>query len=101
MESIFCKDGYPSTPGLAGNLYLDHHVVNHSMGFRSPDGKHTNNIESFWSHLKSSMRRESGVKTDNVDEWLAEYNFKRRFLVRSKRDDFEQTFVEIMRIISN
>lgn len=43
-KSVLYTDGYPST---ARNCNFDHHVVNHSEGFRAADGTHTNNIEGF------------------------------------------------------
>ncbi|WUR04702.1 DDE-TNP-IS1595 domain-containing protein [Vairimorpha necatrix] len=62
IGSILHSDGHPSYPGLARNLCLEHKVVNHSLGFRSPDGTHSNNIENIWSQFKSEMTKEHGVK---------------------------------------
>ena len=53
----FCTDGYPSYPEVARNLHAVHHVVNHSLGFKSEDGTHKNNIEGFWAILKDKMRK--------------------------------------------
>lgn len=58
VGSILHSDGYPSYLAVADNLNLAHHVVNHSRGFVSVDGTHTNNIEGFGAHLKSSIRKE-------------------------------------------
>ncbi|KAG0440662.1 hypothetical protein DMUE_1572 [Dictyocoela muelleri] len=92
------SDGYPSYPGVAENLCLSHEVVNYSEGFISENGTHTNNIEGFWAHLKGTMRKEHGVKRDNVDNWIAEYTFKRRFLMNNSREDFFEIFKEILKL---
>ncbi|KAG0438492.1 hypothetical protein DMUE_3055 [Dictyocoela muelleri] len=47
VSSIFHTDGHSSYPGVSENLCLNHKVVNHSRGFISLDGTHTNNIEGF------------------------------------------------------
>jgi len=33
----------------------------------------TNYIEGFWSHLKSTMRKENGVQRNFIDNWIAQY----------------------------
>ncbi|KAG0438105.1 hypothetical protein DMUE_3302 [Dictyocoela muelleri] len=101
VGSILCSDGYPSYPAVAENLCLEHRVVNHSRDFVNEEGEHTNDIESFWSHLKSSMRKENGVKRINIDEWLGEYTFKRRYIVNSEEEDFQNLFVEILKLLFN
>ncbi|KAG0422598.1 hypothetical protein DMUE_6197, partial [Dictyocoela muelleri] len=63
------SDGHPSYPGVCMNLNLSHKVVIHIEGFKGIDGPHTNNIEGFWSHLKSTMRKEHGVQRNNIDKW--------------------------------
>ena len=59
--SILCSDWFRSYSEFANNLYLKHHIVNHSIGFVAEDRTNTNNIEGFWSHLKSSMRKVAKV----------------------------------------
>ncbi|KAG0430327.1 hypothetical protein DMUE_5676 [Dictyocoela muelleri] len=94
-----CTDGCPSYPKMCENLALKHKVVNHSVGFFAPDGTHTNNIEGFWSHLKSKMRKENGVKRDNLDSWLVEYTFKRRYITNFSGEEFQNMFVEVLKIL--
>ena len=48
---------YPQTVALSGNI---HRTVNHSGGFVSEDGTHTNTIESVWAGLKLEI--EKGVE---------------------------------------
>ncbi|KAG0437596.1 hypothetical protein DMUE_3600, partial [Dictyocoela muelleri] len=97
MGSILYTDGHPSYPAVAENLCLEHRVVNHSEGFKSVDGIHTNNIEGFWACLKSNMRKEHGVKRDNIETWLNEYSFKRRYLKNVDSEEFFERFKEIIK----
>ena len=101
IGSHFYTDGYPSYPSVAGNLSLNHHVVNHSEGFTAPDGTHTNNQEGFWSHLKGLMRKENGVQRANIDSWIDEYVFKRRYLIKSTREEFSDIFINIVKYLLN
>jgi hypothetical protein len=66
VGSILHTDGHPSYPGVARNLGLVHRVVN-PLGFLSPDGSHTNNIENVWFQLKSEINEEHGVKRNKID----------------------------------
>jgi hypothetical protein len=47
------------------------------LGFRAPDGTHTNNIENVWSQLKLGIAGEHGVKKSDIDNWLNEFMFKK------------------------
>ena len=98
IGSKLYSDGYPSYPAVAANLFLNHEIVNHNRGFVTEDGVHTNNIEGFWAHLKSMMRKEHGVKRENIDDWLIQYSFKRRYLIGCTREEFSQIFIEILKI---
>lgn len=91
-------DGHPSYPRVAENLGLRHRVVVHSSNFVSPEGTHTNNIEGFWAHLKASMRKEGGVKRRDIDNWLVQYSFKRRYILNSDRETFALIYIEILKI---
>ncbi|KAI5152874.1 hypothetical protein ENBRE01_3082 [Enteropsectra breve] len=99
--SNFLTDGYPSYPQVAANLHLEHHVVNHSEGFITADGVHTNGIEGFWAHLKSQMRKQHGVARNNIDNWLIEYTFMRRFLMNATKTEKSTIFLEILKIMFN
>lgn len=92
-------DGFASYPRVAANIGVKHRTVNHSIGFVGEDGIHTNNIEGFWSHLKGSMRRENGVKRENIDNWLLEYSFKRRYLMHASREDFMSIYCVILKYL--
>lgn len=99
IGSIICTDGFSSYPQTCENLGLEHKIVNHSEGFVAPDGTHTNNIEGFWSHLKSQMRKENGVKRENLDSWLIEYEFKRRFLMKADNYEIYEIYLKILKIL--
>jgi hypothetical protein len=97
VGSRLFTDGHPSYPGVASNLSLVHSVVNHNRGFVASDGTHTNNIEGFWSHLKSSMRKENGVQREKIDDWLNFYTFRRRYLMHCNREEFAEIYIEILK----
>lgn len=97
VGSLLYTDGYRSYPQAAENLGLVHSIVNHSMGFISPDGIHTNNQEGFWAHLKASMRKEHGVKRVNIDRWISEYIFIRRYIVGDKREEIGLIFIDLLK----
>ena len=63
-DSILFTEGHPSA---AQNLNFRHQIINHTEGFRSEDGTHTNNIEGFWGHKKNTMKKENGVFRDHID----------------------------------
>jgi transposase-like protein len=65
---------------VAENLCLNHIVVNHSEGFTNAQGEHTNNIENFWSCMKSEVYKQHGVQREKIDVWLDEFSFRRKFL---------------------
>jgi hypothetical protein len=52
VGSWFYTDVYGSYLQFARNLGLRHKVVNHSLGFVTQDGIHTNGIEGFWASVK-------------------------------------------------
>lgn len=99
--STLHSDGHPSYPAVSRNLEVVHRVVNHSLGFVSPDGTHTNNIEGFWSHFKATMRKENGVKRTNIDLWIAAYSFKRRYLPKRNREEFARIYIDILKDFLN
>lgn len=96
-NSILFTDGHPSYPAVSNNLMCQHYVVNHNHGFVADDGTHTNSIEGFWSHVKSSMRKEHGVKRSNIDNWIIQYTFKRRCIIGCTREQISEIFVKILK----
>ncbi len=57
-----------------------HRTVCHTDNFVSPNGVHTNNIESFWGHLKRHFRSMNGTNywmlSLHVDEYMYRQNNK-------------------------
>ncbi|KAG0433954.1 hypothetical protein DMUE_5356, partial [Dictyocoela muelleri] len=98
IGSILKTDGYPLT---ASNLSLRHEVVNHSNGFVTEDEIHTNNIEGFWSHLKSQMRKQNGVHRMNIDDWLVFYSFRRKYIIGKDGEIFAFIYIEILKHFFN
>lgn len=91
------SDGHPSYPAVARALNVNHLTVNHSRGFRAEDGTHTNGIEGFWAHMKNSMRKEHGVNRELIDDWITQYTFKRRYIMKCERNEFFGIFCEVLK----
>ncbi len=57
-----------------------HKTVCHQDNFVGPDGVHTNDIESFWGHLKNHFRKMNGTNRNmlplHVDEYMYRNNNK-------------------------
>ncbi len=57
-----------------------HKTVCHQDNFVAPNGTHTNNIESYWGHLKNHFRRMNGTNRNmlplHVDEYMYRHNNK-------------------------
>ena len=68
-------------------LGYDHHSVCHKRNYVSPTGVHTNNIESFWSSLKTHLRTMRGVNKINLPVHLNEYWY--RWQVKHKGNFFK------------
>lgn len=99
VGSVLRSDGHPSYPSVARNLGLIHEKVDHSKGFITSEGVHTNNIESFWSNLKKCLRNENGVMRSNIDTWLTSYTFKKRYLFNATTEEFNFYYIEVLKII--
>ncbi len=57
-----------------------HRTVCHQDNFVAPNGTHTNNIESYWGHLKNHFRRMNGTNRKmlplHIDEYMYRHNNK-------------------------
>ena len=96
-DSILFTDGLPSYPSVAKNLNFRHKIVNHSEGFGLEDGIYTNNIEGFFGHVKSTMRKENGVFRDHIDAWLSKYTFKRRYTLGKSNEESSEVYIDILK----
>ena len=56
-----------------------HSTVNHSISFtNSINGTHTQNIESYWNHVKTKFKRMKGVHEDMLMSYLDEFMWRER-----------------------
>ncbi|KAG0420433.1 hypothetical protein EQH57_0144 [Dictyocoela roeselum] len=101
VGSKLCTDGHPSYPSVCDNLGLRHKFVIHSEGFINDEGVHTNNIEGFWAYLKCEMRKQHGIKRENIDIWLEEFCFRKRFLKNYDPESVSNVFTVILKEIFN
>ncbi|KCZ79223.1 hypothetical protein H312_03387 [Anncaliia algerae PRA339] len=69
INSIFSTNGHLSYPYVTENLQLQYNFLNHREGFINSEGVHTNNIEGFWSYLKSEIRGQGVLMRKNIDDW--------------------------------
>ena len=99
--SILITDGYPSYPQAATNCNFNHLIVNHSRGFVNNDGDHTNKIENVWSHLKSHLRTVHGVMRTEMESFVVEFAFRRRFIKENTREEINELFFNLVRTIFN
>ena len=56
-----------------------HEMVNHSVEFVSPTGIHTQNIESYWSRVKTKIKRMKGCHEHQLASYLDEYMYRERY----------------------
>lgn len=97
--SILHTDGYPSYPAVAHGLNLQHHIVNHKHGFRAYDGTHTNDIEGFWAFMKGKMRKEHGVMRSNIDDWLIEFSFYRKYILGQTPVEVSNIYLKLLKLL--
>lgn len=106
FENVDCRshlltDGYPSYPRAASTLGLLHSVVDHSQGFTNSEGEHTNGIEGVWSDLKSKMRARNGVRRVEIEDFLVEFQFKKKFLAEKSDEQISYAFYKILKKLIN
>ncbi|KAG0423661.1 hypothetical protein DMUE_6133, partial [Dictyocoela muelleri] len=82
-NSIIVSDGYPSYPKAIENVKCKHIIVPHTEGFVNEDGESTNKIENLWSHLKGDIRKNHGVRYDNIDNFLTGFSFRKKYLTNT------------------
>ena len=56
------------------------YIVNHSLHFIEPNtGVHTQNIESYWSRVKTKRKRMRGCHEHQLPSYMDEYMWQERF----------------------
>ena len=68
-------DDWPSYRSLSQLGYNDL-VVNHTKGFKGPNGACTNTVEGLWGVLKQRITRMHGIELSKLDSYLSEYTFR-------------------------
>ena len=89
--TIVYTDGHLSYPPAVRAIHSVHRIVNHSVGFRTIEGFHTNNIENLWSILKYDMRRRRGVSITAAESFVHEFSF--RYMHLRERTSSSMCFV--------
>jgi hypothetical protein len=74
-------------------------VVNHSEGFITSDGIHTNNIENVWSRLKSEMSRYRGVKRTEIEPFLEKFTYRQYNINENDLNEFHEVFFRILKYL--
>jgi len=95
--TILSTDGYPSYIKTALNLGMEHRIVNHSRGFTTTEGYHTNNIENLWSYLKKERQKKCGIMREKVDEFLVEFWLRKKHLFGYKKEVINDWWIEIIK----
>lgn len=75
-QTTIYTDGHLSYPRAVAAVNSTHRVVNHSTGFKTAEGFHTNNIENLWSLLKYEVRRRRGVTMASAKNFIYEFSFR-------------------------
>ena len=56
-----------------------HNTVNHSLHFVDPVTRvHTQNVESYWNHVKGKFKRVKGVHEEMLSSYLDEFMWRER-----------------------
>ncbi|XP_077967707.1 uncharacterized protein LOC144421954 [Styela clava] len=56
-----------------------HRAINHSYMYVTPEGHHTQNIESIWADVKRKFKRMNGAPRHLIPSYLDEYLWKRQY----------------------
>lgn len=93
--STILTDAYPSYKGIEswGREYK-HGVVDHSSGYKSPQGCHTNDVEQCWCAMRYHLHRSRGLARHLLADYVGEWLWKRQ---HQKTD----RFLALLRTIHN
>lgn len=94
--SILVTDCYPSYTSAVRMFGSVHERVNHSRGFVTPDGCHTNQIENLWSHLKQDYRARGGVNHDRICLFLREFAWRKKNITHSISSSHKLGFISVL-----
>jgi IS1 family transposase/transposase-like protein len=79
---------------------FNHQSVNHSENFVDPDNNeiHTQTIEGLWSRLKHFLRSRRYSRREYIEEYLAEFIFRRKHQNLNDREVFMKIFGLVKKI---
>ncbi len=89
MGAVIFTDMYRAYWTL-GELGYQHSMVNHSIEFINAYDHtiHTETIEGNFKHLKLDINRGSGVRTQYIQLYLDEFDFRQMYLRKNKRESW-------------
>lgn len=92
-DTILHTDGWKAYIKIFENKNITHKVVNHNVNFVDPNtGVNTQRIECLWSNLKKFLRRKSYKNSEYIEQYIAEFIFKRTF-----KDASLSKFIDLLR----
>lgn len=97
--TIIKTDGYPSYPRAIREIGCIHLLVNHTEGFVSNDGVHTNLIENVWAHLKTDLRSKRGIMFKNLSHFILEWSMHYNMVKKKKKADIDDIFLKLIKFI--
>lgn len=93
IGSTIWTDGWGGYNKL-NDLGFSHGTVIHNRRFVSPEGIHTNRIESTWGAFKRKYRNATNKNPDNIDGYISDFLFRRKY----KNKELSVLFKHIMNI---
>lgn len=94
------SDCWAAYNALSNTPNYTHETVNHRYNFVSPDNPtvHTQNIENCWLHTKRFLRQQFGTARNQLEGYLYEFMFKKKFPEKSKRLN---NFILVLRAVGD
>ena len=78
------------------DLGFVHGVVIHKRRFVSPEGIHTNRIESTWGAFKRKYRNATNKNPENLDGYISDFLFRRKYLKKELSTLFKYIMVLLL-----
>lgn len=87
-DTIIHSDSWKAYGGIK-KYFKDHLQVNHSENFVDPITKcNTQRIERLWKEIKTSLSKYNGVKKDSLNQFIAEFIWRRNEVKFKNIDPF-------------
>ena len=78
IPATIWTDGWRGYHNLK-DLGFVHGTVIHKRGFLSPEGNHTNGIQSIWGAFKRKYRNSTNKSPQNLDSYISDFLFRRKY----------------------